>query len=158
LHLERSRAWRNDAALMRLMDQTQPVDPHEHERWFSALQTRVDCVYQAVETVDDGRHVGNVWLWNIDRRHGKAELSIVIGEPGLSGIGTEAIAQMSAHAFTKLALHKVYAHVLAINPRALRAFQKAGFVLEGTLAADRRTSEGFTDVFLLGMLSPGSGS
>ena len=45
---------------------------------------------------------------------------------------------MPRYAFEQLGLHRVYAYVLAFNPPARRAFEKAGFALEGTLRDDRR--------------------
>jgi RimJ/RimL family protein N-acetyltransferase len=72
------------------------------------------------------------------------------------GAGTEAISRLCDYAFDQLNLHKVYAYVLAINPRARRSFEKAGFVLEGTLREDRWTGEEFTDVYLLARLFPRS--
>jgi len=69
------------------------------------------------------------------------------------GAGTEAISRLCDYAFERLNLHKVYAYVLAINPRARRSFEKAGFVVEGTLREDRWTGESFTDVYLLAKLN-----
>ena len=86
-----------------------------------------------------------------DRR---AEVRIVIGEPAQmgQGIGTEAIGLLSDYAFAQLKLHKLYAYVLDINPRARRSFEKAGFVLEGTLREDRWVEDRFVDVYLLGRI------
>jgi RimJ/RimL family protein N-acetyltransferase len=153
-HLEVTRAWANDPELMRLLDRSKVVSEEEHEHWFVSLAARSDCAYFTIETNEDARHVGNVWLWDIDCRHQKAELRIVIGDRAHlgRGVGTEAISLLCDYAFTRLKLHKVYAYVLAINPRALRAFEKAGFVVEGTLREDRRVDESFTDVYLLGKL------
>src|ERR1043165_4092069 len=44
-HLEATRAWANDPELMRLLDRARPVSDEEHEKWFSELQGRADCVY-----------------------------------------------------------------------------------------------------------------
>jgi RimJ/RimL family protein N-acetyltransferase len=153
-HLEATCAWANDPQLMRLLDRGRPVLEDEHQRWFASLNQRRDCAYFAIETNADAKHVGNIWLWNIEPRHRKAEVRIVIGDRAHRGhgTGTEAISLLCAHAFTRLHLHKVYAYVLAINARALRAFEKAGFVVEGTLREDRCVDESFTDVYLLGKL------
>jgi RimJ/RimL family protein N-acetyltransferase len=153
-HLEKTRAWANDPELARLLDRARPVSDIEHERWFAALQEKTDCVYFAIETNSESRHVGNVWLWAIDSRHRKAELRIVIGEKDYlgAGTGTEAITLMSDYGLGQLNLHKVYAYVLGINPRARRAFEKAGFTLEGTLREDRWVDNSYTDVYLLGRL------
>lgn len=153
-HLEATRAWANDPELMRLLDRAHPVSDLEHERWFAALQERDDCLYFAIETASDARHVGNVWLSNTDWRHRRAELRIVIGDNAHHGrgAGTEAISLLCAYAFERLNLHKVYAYVLGINPRARRAFEKAGFALEGTLREDRWAGDRYIDVYLLGKL------
>ena len=151
-HKARTRDWANDPEISRLMDRARPVSELEHECWCSALHERSDILYSAIETICDNRHIGNVWLCNIDPRHRKAEVRIVIGEVlGRDcGMGTEAIRLISEFAFTRLNLHKVYAYVLSLNPRALRSFQKAGFVVEGTLRNDRWAENQYVDVHLLG--------
>jgi UDP-4-amino-4,6-dideoxy-N-acetyl-beta-L-altrosamine N-acetyltransferase len=153
-HLDRTRAWANDPELARLMDRARPVAQAEHERWFASLREQTDRAYFAIELNEGARHIGNVWLWAIDRRHRKAELRIVIGEHDCleKGTGTETISLVCSYAFENLGLHKVYAYVLATNPRARRAFEKAGFTLEGTLKEDRHVDGGFTDVYLLGKI------
>jgi RimJ/RimL family protein N-acetyltransferase len=152
-HLVLTRAWANDAELARLMDRARPVSEDEHLAWFAALRGREDCRYFAV--VEGAMHVGNVWLWAIDARHRKAEIRIVIGDADARdrGVGTRAIDLVSSHAFEQMGLHRVYAYVLALNPRARRAFEKAGFALEGTLRDDRRVADGYVDSYLMSRLA-----
>lgn len=154
-HLEKTRQWVNDPELIRLLDRARPVSDLEHERWFTTLHERSDFVYFAIETNFDKRHVGNVWLSGVDWRHRKAEVRILIGDMNTvgRGLGTEAIELISSYAFDRLNLHKLYAYVLAVNPRAQRAFEKAGFVVEGILRNDRWTGNAYSDVSLLGKLS-----
>jgi RimJ/RimL family protein N-acetyltransferase len=153
-HLDVTREWSNNPELMRLLDRGQGVSVAEHERWFTSLAGRTDCIYFAIELNADDRHIGNIWLWQIDHRHRRAELRIVIGDTSQygRGAGSEAISLLCEHAFTQLKLHRIYAYVLAINPRARRAFENAGFALEGTLRQDRLSGESYTDVYLLGRL------
>ena len=154
-HLENTLEWANNPELMRLLNRAQTVSKDEHEQWFATIQQREDCSYFAIETAD-GTHLGNVWLWNIEPRHRRAELRIVMAlDHAGKGAGTEAISRLCDYAFERLNLHKVYAYVLAINPRARRSFEKAGFVLEGTLRDDRWTGAEFTDMHLLGKFSNG---
>ena len=79
-------------------------------------------------------------------------MRVLIGDPTTTGggAGSTAIDLMARHAFDTLGLHRVYAYVLAFNPRARRAFEKAGFVLEGMLKDDRWDGAQFVDAFLLG--------
>ena len=125
----------------------------EHQQWFASIHARTDCVYFAIET-SDGEHIGNIWLYNIDSRHRKAELRVIIGNLAKAGrgFGTEAIQLLTKYAFERLNLHKVYAYVLGINPRARRSFEKAGFEVEGTLRQDRWVNDAYTDVYLLGSI------
>jgi RimJ/RimL family protein N-acetyltransferase len=141
---------------MRLMDRARPVSETEHETWFDAIQQREDCAYFAVE--ESGAHVGNVWLWGIDPRHRKAEVRVVVGEAAARGhgVGARAIELLCSEAFERLRLHRLYAYVLAINPSARRAFERAGFVLEGRLRDDRWSVDGFTDTYLLARVAPGA--
>ncbi len=153
-HLENTRAWANDPELMRFLDRAHSVTPDQHQAWFENLQNHDDRAYFAIEANADSQHIGNIWLWDIKLRHHKAEVRIVIGDRGHQdrGAGTEAISLLSEYAFANLNLHKVYAFVLGINPRARRAFEKAGFVLEATLRDDRWVDDQPTDVYLLGKL------
>jgi RimJ/RimL family protein N-acetyltransferase len=154
-HLSRTREWANDALIMQLMDRQYPVSAAEHETWFAAVVSRDDCAYFAIEAAVDGAHIGNVWLWAIDRRHAKAEMRVVIGAESArkKGMGAEAIDELCHYAFERLGLHRVYAYVLSTNPAARRAFERAGFVLEGTLRDDRRAEGRFIDTYLLARVS-----
>lgn len=156
-HLARTREWANDPVVMRLMNRAQPVTEAEHERWFTSVLTRPDCAYFAVVRDAEPRHVGNVWLWDIDTRHAQAELRVVVGEPSARGhgLGVTAIDQLCRHGFERLNLHRIYAYVLSINPGGRRAFEKAGFVLEGTLRDDRWCDDQFVDTWLLARLGNG---
>jgi RimJ/RimL family protein N-acetyltransferase len=156
-HLARTLQWTNDPELARLLGRARPVTEEEHGRWFAGLAERTDTLYFGIET-GDGRHVGNVWLADIDRRHEKAEVRIVIGDPaGLGrGFGSRAIDLAASHAFGVLHLHRVYAYVLGFNVRARKAFENAGFALEGVLRQDRRSGDGYTDVLVLGRIAPQS--
>jgi RimJ/RimL family protein N-acetyltransferase len=155
-HLSRTLAWANDPDTARLMNRVKAVTESEHERWFQSILLRPDCAYFAIEQVagpaGEPRHVGNVWLWDIDMRHHKAELRVVVGEPAARGhgVGPEAIDLLCRYGFEHLNLHRIYAFVLAINPGARRAFEKAGFTLEGTLRDDRWSVDGYVDTWLLG--------
>lgn len=149
-HLENVRRWVNDPVTAGLLDRAFPVSDAEHQKWYSNVIQRQDCVFFAIET-NEGEHVGNVWLWNIDWRHRKAELRILVGssEQQGRGLGAKAIELACEFAFRRLNLHRIYAFVLANNPRAKRAFEKAGFKQEGVLIDDRWSNGAYIDSFIL---------
>ena len=153
-HLATTLSWVNDPAMMRLLGRSAYVAPDEHQRWFEQLKQRTDCRYFGVETIETGQHVGNIWLWDIDPAHRKAEVRILFGDEASRGrgYGTEAIDALASTAMDAMHLHRLYAYVFAINPRARRTFEKAGFDLEGVLRDDRRIGDEWVDVYVLGRL------
>jgi len=153
-HADATRAWINDLELARLLDRACPVGDAEHKDWYKQLATHADTVYFAIETLPAQRHVGNVWLWNINSRHRHAEVRILIGDHNEQGrgYGTEAIRLIAHYARERLNLRRLYAYTLATNPRARCTFEKVGFVLEGVLREDRWVGDHYADVHLLGTL------
>ena len=134
--LERWREWVNDPEIAAFLDRVLPVSQPEHERFFEvAVVGNERAVWFALERPGDGRYLGNVWLWDLDQRHRRAEVRILVGERSAwgTGVGTEALELLASYAFGKLALHKLYAYVHARNPRAAKAFLKASFVEEARL-------------------------
>ena len=151
-HLAQTLHWTNDPELARLLDRRHPVTADEHDRWFASLDSRRDTRFFAIE--NDSHHIGNVWLADIDARHRKAEVRIVLDLDAVDrGCGSRAIELVAAQAFAEMSLHRLYAFVLAFNPRGRRAFEKAGFTLEGTLRDDRFDGAGFVDAFVLGRIN-----
>jgi len=53
------------------------------------------------------------------------------------------------YGFDQVGLHRIYAYVLGINPAGRRAFERAGFTIEGTLRDDRWAVDRFIDSYLL---------
>ena len=65
-HRELTLSWANNLELAQLLDRAKPISDIEHEQWFAKLHERDDCMYFAIETIPTGRHVGKVWLWEMD--------------------------------------------------------------------------------------------
>jgi hypothetical protein len=63
--------------------------------------------------------------------------------------------ELQLHAFTALGLHRVELSVYAFNPRARRAYEKAGFVAEGVLRDALRLEDGRrVDAVVMAALAP----
>jgi [ribosomal protein S5]-alanine N-acetyltransferase len=93
-----------------------------------------DTLFLAVRDSGMGKHIGNIKLHRINRTHKTAEMSIMIGDKSFwgKGIAAEAITLLSDYAFKMLGLHKLTAECYATNMGSRKAFEKAGYVLEGT--------------------------
>ena len=157
---ERYRAWINDPETARLIDRAGPVGKAEHDAWYRSLIASPSAAVFAVDRLADGAFIGVVWLYDIHERHRRAEVRIVIGEKTAwgGGYGPDALRVLTRIAFGARKLDKLWADVLATNPRAARAFERAGFTREGLLAGDRVQGGDRVDVIRLGLLRDPGGA
>ena len=82
------------------------------------------------------------------------ELGIWLGQEHWNqGFGTDAVVTLCRHAFTTMGQHRVTLHVLAANEGAQRAYEKAGFVLEGTMREDIFARGEWQNVHVMGVLA-----
>lgn len=126
--------WYGDAEVARLTRyQDGPMRPDEIERFFQVRALGPGSLAMAIHVRDTGRLIGSCAFSQLDGDNGAALFHITIGEPDAwgHGYGTEATRLMLDHAFGALALHRVALSVFAFNERAIRAYRKVGFVLEG---------------------------
>ncbi|HLI95043.1 MAG TPA: GNAT family N-acetyltransferase [Candidatus Baltobacteraceae bacterium] len=143
--------WINDPAVMDGLDRALPATGEQHDIYIRTNVTdRSDTVWFAVETIEDRSLVGIVWLWEVNNRHRRAEVRIVI-DPAASGrgYGPDALRALSEYAFRILGLHKLYAYVHERNARSRAAFERAGFTLEGTLQGEAFWDGNFAAVWRL---------
>lgn len=101
--------------------------------WLDRLAARDDRADWAILLRSSGEHIGEVVLNDLDTANRSAGFRIALGAPRWfgKGYGTEATSAVLAHAFGSVRLHRVELEVYAVNPRAVRAYEKAGFTLEG---------------------------
>lgn len=101
----------------------------------------------------DGAAVGSVSLFEFDDLARHAEIGIALApEARGKGIGTEAMAQIVEFAFVRCNLRRVHLQVIASNLGAIRAYEKAGFVLEGRLRQHAWVRGGYEDIVTMGIL------
>jgi RimJ/RimL family protein N-acetyltransferase len=113
-----------------LAAQTEPDE--RTAAWYATRNDQTDRLDLAVCDLD-GRLVGEVVLNDWDEGNRACGFRILLGPDGRDrGLGTEATRLVLRHAFDVLGLHRVELEYYASNPRAGRAYEKAGFVHEGT--------------------------
>ncbi len=128
------RRWYSDAEVARLTRYRDgPMRPDEIDRFFTARVLGIDSLTLAVHLRAKDRLIGSCAFSQLDADNGSALFHITIGEKDLwgHGYGTEATRLMLAHAFTSMGLHRVSLAVFAFNERAIRSYEKVGFVVEG---------------------------
>lgn len=89
--------------------------------------------YFAIRILDGDRLVGSCGLDGNFFPHGEAFVGIGIGERELwgKGYGTDAMMVVLRYGFQELNLRRISLTCSGFNPRAIRSYEKAGFVHEG---------------------------
>ncbi len=153
--VDRTRKWHNDPGLYDLLVGPFRYVSHAAEaEWLRSKAAYSQTEVQLAICLREGdQHIGNINLTDIDwvSRHGY--LGIFIGAAGhqSKGYGQQAVRLMLRHAFRDLGLHRVYLTVLDDNPRAIRVYEKCGFVIEGRLRQHAYKRGQFRDLILMGI-------
>jgi RimJ/RimL family protein N-acetyltransferase len=151
--------WLNDPEVRHGLAMHLPLSQVEEEGWFEKLLQRERDEQPLVIEVKDGdgwTMIGNSGFFNLEWRNRNAELGILIGDKTRwnQGYGTEVMRLLLRHGFTTLNLHRIYLRVFESNPRAIRAYEKAGFVHEGRQRQAEFRDGRYWDVLFMSVLRP----
>ena len=142
--------WYRDPEVARLTRyQTRQMTQPEIQRFFEVRMLAPDALAYCIVELASGRLIGFTTFSMLDADNGSVMFHITIGERDAwgRGLGTEATQLMLQHAFERLGLHRVGLAVFSYNTRAIRAYEKAGFRVEGRLReAIQRQGEYFDEV------------
>jgi RimJ/RimL family protein N-acetyltransferase len=128
------RRWYSDPEIGRLARRSEtPMTEDEIERYFERYVIGPESLAMAVHECRTGRLIGSCAFSALDPDNGSALYHITIGEKDTwgRGHGTEATQLMLDHAFGTLGLHRIGLTVFAFNERAIRAYRRCGFAVEG---------------------------
>lgn len=148
--------WQRDAEFLRLLDSETalPLPVAQNKTDMQAIVARESSLAFMIRTLSDDRVIGFVGLGRLLWTHGDAWLGIGLGEREYwgKGYGTDALRLILRYGFTELNLHRVSLGVFEYNPRAVRSYEKAGFVLEGRTRQDVRRDGRYWDSLWMGIL------
>lgn len=149
--------WLNDPEVRQHLQMYQPLSQVQEEEWFKGiLQRPLDeqPLVIEIQVADGWQPVGNVGLFDINHSDHSAEIGIIIGEKSVwnQGYGSEAMRLMVKHGFEDINLNRIFLRVYETNPRGQRAYEKAGFVLEGRMRQARFLQGRYIDVLLMSVL------
>lgn len=110
--------------------------------------------YDFILIDSDDHIIGESVINEIDEDVRSANFRIVIFHPQSQGkgIGTWMIDQTLSFAFDVLHLHRVSLNVFSFNKRAIHAYQKAGFRIEGVLRDVIKNDHEYADDILMAIL------
>ena len=124
--------WLNDSEIQKFTRRHNIKTSMADLQQFIENTKNSDDIYLAIEITNGNKHIGNVFLINIDDNSKNAELTIMIGDQESQGQGyaTETIELVTKYAFETLGLHRLYAY--SPNPSFNKVMKKIGWHFEGT--------------------------
>jgi RimJ/RimL family protein N-acetyltransferase len=101
----------------------------------------------------DGAAVGSASLFDFDlfARHAEAGINLERKARG-RGIGTAAIVQLVEFGFVRHNLRRIHLQAIASNVAAIRAYEKAGFAIEGRQRQQAWVRGRYEDIVRMGIL------
>lgn len=148
-------SWLNDTTVNQYLESRFGVHTIDSTRSFvQTMLNSPDNLFLGIRSQISGGHVGNIKVGPISQHYGTAEIGILIGEKRAwgKGIATSAIRMVCEIARTRLALRKVTAGCYASNVGSKKAFEKAGFDVEGIRKQQVLRNGTPEDIVLLGKL------
>jgi len=122
--LERNVAWVNDPEVTEFLELRYFISSTAEESWLRSQASQpvaYDHVTLAIETLPEGRHIGNLGFHEVKAEDRKATFGIMIGDKDCwnRGYGTDATLTLLRFAFEEMNVRRVMLHVDERNARAI---------------------------------------
>jgi RimJ/RimL family protein N-acetyltransferase len=149
--------WINDPEVTKGLTLFLPMSSVDEEKWFEGAMQRPQEEKPLVIDRKDGtdwRLIGNSNFMDFDWVARSAEVGIMIGDKSIwdQGYGTEVMTLLLRHGFETLNLNRIYLRVYAENKRAIRTYEKVGFVHEGRMRQAVFKYGAYNDVLFMSVL------
>ncbi|WP_086832495.1 GNAT family N-acetyltransferase [Streptomyces sp. NRRL B-24572] len=124
-------------------------------KWYGSRGAQDDRLDLAVVERATGKVVGEAVLLEWDPGNESCAFRIAFVPDAIGrGLGTEATRLIVGHGFEALGLYRIWLEVYAFNPRAHRAYEKAGFRAEGVLRGALLWEGERVDATVMSVLAP----
>lgn len=131
-----------------------PMTQEQVRLEMNAWSTSKEIMFFTICRQEDDAPVGQTAFVRIDYVSRAAVFYIAIYDPQFwsKGFGGEATKLMLKYAFEILNMNRIQLHVCCENPKGVKAYQKAGFVIEGTLRQAMYHFDRYIDFYVMGIL------
>jgi diamine N-acetyltransferase len=155
--------WLNDTEVKQGIMIFHPFSQAQEENWFEGMIKR-PAEEQVLgievkepsgkEGIGNWKMIGTIGFNDVNWRIRSAEFGIMIGEKNYwgKGYGTEAVRLIIQYGFNTLNLNRIFLRVFEDNHRAIRAYEKAGFILEGRMRQAEFHDGKYLDVLIMSVL------
>lgn len=151
-YLLKMRDWRNSDEIRFRTREHSLLNMLNQEDWFEKVSRDRNNEMLAIHF--NLILIGVCGLCHIDWQNRTAEVSIYIGNEAYrgKGYGTEVLRLLKEKAFNEFNLHRLWAEVYSNNTASAGLFEKAGYILEGTLRQHGYKCGEYRDSLMYGLL------
>ncbi|HYG73887.1 MAG TPA: GNAT family protein [Planctomycetota bacterium] len=144
----------NDPDVTRTLQAYRPMNLQIEEDWIADLYKKESDIVLGIAIKSSDKLIGATGLHRLEFKDRRAEFGISIGakEEWDKGYGTEATRLIVGYGFETLNLNRISLRVYEHNPRAQRAYEKAGFKKEGVLRKEVYRLGRYWDTIVMGIL------
>jgi RimJ/RimL family protein N-acetyltransferase len=131
-----------------------PLSPQQIGERLTKQLSDPNAIFFTICSKDSDKAVGQTAFVRIDWVGRMATFYIVIAEKEnwSKGYGGEATRLMVDYGFKTLNLNRIQLHVATANEKAVKAYQRAGFQIEGTLRQAMYHHGRYEDFYIMGIL------
>jgi RimJ/RimL family protein N-acetyltransferase len=155
--------WINDPEVRRGIGKYLPFAMADEREWYDNMRGLPLDEHNFVIEIQESTYteageswvmIGTCGFFNHDKRNRAAEFGIMIGDKSRwnQGYGTEAVGLLVQHGFNTLNFNRIYLRVLDGNARAIRAYEKAGFIHEGRQRQAEYREGRYSDLLVMSIL------
>lgn len=149
-------AYMNDPEVKRLLTPGIPFlyTLEDEQKWYDGLTALKDTYNFAIETLEDQRYIGGCGINSVDWKNSLVVVGIFIGDKDYwgKGYGTDAMRVLVKFIFEQMNIRKIKLNVYAFNERAIKSYEKCGFVKEGTLRQEIFRDGKYHDEYVMSIL------
>lgn len=148
--------WLNDWEVIRYLAPgvPMPMNLEDETEWFQRHRGDKTSTIFAILALPEKQLIGNCGLHELDWKNRMAVFGIFVGDKNYwgKGYGTDATRTLLRFAFQELGLNRVELEVYDFNPRAIRAYEKAGFRRDGVRRQRLYREGAFHDSYMMSIL------
>jgi [ribosomal protein S5]-alanine N-acetyltransferase len=125
--------WLNDDDVNFYLETGGDYTIQKLRQFLTEIENNKKILFWAIYIKESNKHIGNIKIDPIIKRHNRGEYGIMLGDKSEWGKGyaREATNTILDYCFNEKKLHKVTLGVVEDNATAVALYEKAGFVIEG---------------------------
>lgn len=147
--------WLNDEDVIKYTEITAPYTSTELKTFLENVDRDKELLCWAIHIKGSNKHIGNVKISPVNKRHGYAEYSILMGDKTEWGKGyaSEASRAVVDYCFKKENIRKIVLGVVEDNVAAVELYKKMGFVTEGVFVKHGIYDGKYSNVLRMGIFN-----